>query len=157
MWMKNATHRLTLTFESYYLRNEGLNNEFFNQIPSSLILFLLNLQCQGRGCGWLGPGLHQSVEAGLAAEERLVAGDLGPDKDTRGRVVRPEADLANVNVSQDTAAPQQHQLQQQHLSGHMLLISTFSELPFPDFLVLWCSSGGGGTFCTYIICSRSPS
>ena len=114
-----------------------MNNESLNQMPSSLITFLLHLQCQGRGCGWLGPGLHQSVEAGLAAEERLVAGDLGPDKDTRGRVERPEADLANVNVSQDTAAPQQHQLQQQHWSGHMLLVSTFSELPFPDFLVLW--------------------
>ena len=116
-----------------------MNNESLNHLPSSLITFLLHLQCQcqGRGCGWLGPGLHQSVEAGLAAEERLVAGDLGPDKDTRGRVERPEADLANVNVSQDTAAPQQHQLQQQHWSGHMLLVSTFSELPFPDFLVLW--------------------
>ena len=66
-------------------------------------------------------GPHQQ-RPGLAAE----AGDcdLGLDKDTRGWSWRPEARGWPCQC-QDTAAPQQPQLQQQHLSGRTLLVSTF--------------------------------
>ena len=98
--------------------------------------YLLIFQWQGRGCCWLGPGLHQSVEAGQLGQKRLVAGDLGPDKDTRGRVVRPEADLAlpmsmsartQQHHSSTTAAPTAATTLERP-SGHMLLVSTFPEL-----------------------------
>ena len=85
------------------------NHEYKHKIPSSLLIaFLLNIHpVTGPRLllARLGFGLHQSVEAGQLG---LEAGDLGSDKDTRGRVVRPEAEADLALPMSMSARTQQH-------------------------------------------------